>query len=159
MSFRPCFQLGLQETGILTVTAMALAPPLAASIKMGEEVPWDPLPRSQFSSKPTGKTLLLAPRDQLARVRISAILDKLLGCSAPPEPTHWFLSISLLMWDREGPGCSRCRVVAGLMGPRAAKPLAITAHRHLQGWSVGLGVCAGSITVLGRSLSPFATAA
>lgn len=42
-------------------------------------------------------------------------------------------------------------MVAGLMGLRAAKPLAITAHRHLQGWSVGLGVCAGFITALGLS--------
>lgn len=56
MSSRPCFQL----------TAVAFAPPPAASIKMGEGVPWDLLPWFQLSSKPTGKTLLLVPRDQLA---------------------------------------------------------------------------------------------
>lgn len=66
MSSRPCFQLGLQKTGVLTLTAIALAPPLASSIMKGEWVPWDVLPWSQLSSEPTGKTLLLAPRGQLA---------------------------------------------------------------------------------------------
>lgn len=61
MRSRPCFQLVLQETGVLMLTAMALAPPPATFIKVGEGVPWDLLPWSQLSSKPSSKTLLLAP--------------------------------------------------------------------------------------------------
>lgn len=136
------------------LTAVALAHPPATSIKMGEGMPWDLLPLSQLSSKPTARPFSLPPGSSWPRVRISAILDKLLGCSGPPEPTHQLLSISPLMWDRVAPGWSHSRMVAGLMGLRAAESLAITAHRHLQGLSVDLGVCSVSITALGPSPLP-----
>lgn len=90
----PCFQLELQETGVLTLAAVALA----TSIKIGERVPWYLLPWSQISSKPTGKTLLLAPRDQLLpRVRIippwtsswdALYLLSQLTSSSPSTPWH-----------------------------------------------------------------------
>lgn len=38
-------------------------------------------------------------------------------------------------------------------GAGAANHLAITAHRYLQGWSVCLGVCAGSIMASGPYVS------
>lgn len=47
----------------------------------------------------------------------------------------------------EGSGCLHSRMVPGLMGLQAAKPLAITAHTHLQGW------CTGWMPVLTSALS------
>jgi len=88
----------------------------------------------------------------LNRVSRSAILDRLSGCSAPPEPTHRLLCISPLAWDGEGPGCSH----SGLVGLRTAQPSATAAHRQLQGRRGGPGVCPGSVTASGPSLSPVA---
>lgn len=73
MGSRPCPQLGLVETGVPTLSAVAIAPPPAPSTKSLGTC-------SQLSSKPTGESLLLVPREELplfTRVRISVILDKL----------------------------------------------------------------------------------
>lgn len=78
----------------------------------------------------------------LTSVRVSAVLGKLVGCSwdaNSPAPRHLPLDVGL-----------RWAGVLSLLGLRAAKPVAPTAHR--QGWGEGLGLCAGSLAAAGPSL-------